>query len=296
MIDYESITVRELKRMVNQREATAAEIGLFVAYATRETESGRKSVVTNELLRWIEGKWVTRPYANELNYWIEFGKHLRGLELMGVQEILLAYASSVGVTASALGLERAVYRQAFKSLHAEARGHGLCTPGLSDELAAALAAQAPDEGRYPTEILVTAWERALGNASRLKAQATVLADLSRFVGFELLDVGLEDALRRLEETRATLERFRAYAPEIDEAVAGLQDCASVESDRGLERQLTAIASRYLLPGWRLWAQEGATLAEAVTHANRLVEAIDYLVAKTGIDARSPEAPREGAHT
>lgn len=81
MLDYEGLTVRDLKRIVNREEATPAAIGLFVAYDTWRRAT-RPSILTNELLRWIEDKWRFSAFANELEYWISLGEALARLGAM----------------------------------------------------------------------------------------------------------------------------------------------------------------------------------------------------------------------
>lgn len=87
MLDYERITARDLKRIVNRGEATPAAIGLFVLSDYWEREHGRRAIVDNKLLRYIESKWQFTPYANELDYWLKLGELLKQLEYQALKEV-----------------------------------------------------------------------------------------------------------------------------------------------------------------------------------------------------------------
>ena len=87
MFDYERLTVRDLKRIVNRGEATPAAIGLFVLSDYWEREHGRRAIVDNKLLRYIESKWQFTPYANELDYWLKLGELLKQLEYQALKEV-----------------------------------------------------------------------------------------------------------------------------------------------------------------------------------------------------------------
>ena len=86
MLDYERLTVRDLKRIVNRREATPAAIGLFVLYDFWERGHSRRAIVDNSLLRYIESKWQFSPHANELDFWVELSQQLKLLEFQALEQ------------------------------------------------------------------------------------------------------------------------------------------------------------------------------------------------------------------
>ena len=278
MLDYEGLTVRDLKRIVNRGEATPAAIGLFVLYDYWEREHGRRSIVDNKLLRYIESKWAYTTYANELDFWLELAGQLRILEL---QAMTKAYETSKSLyhggylialtqTVSYMGRIRTIYTQAVES------GYDM------SEYADIIAKADADEREWPeaTEIMTVARETSAHVESFL-AYLPILRDVNILLGISLTE--------RIEYDSATIAAW------IEEQQAQIAKLARLETDKpdiiNLLKWLTRIdmesvsasvltywastLAAYLSPNWRAWARAGVSLRELADSSKSVSDLIRH---------------------
>jgi hypothetical protein len=278
-IDYKSVTVRDLKRMVNRGEASPTEIGLFVAYDTWERESGRRAIVTNELLRWIEEKWRFKPYANELDYWVDFGKHLVSVQYRANRESVLFSLALVTISVEMHYAYGMLYGATFKALYKQALEHGLQIPGLTEEQAAALAATVSETPDYRVSTLTMLWEKLRGDLAKKQAISNVLIDAEAFLDIPLateLEENLAFTRERLIKERAGIEQLAKMDPRAEVLLSGSGDYESVEADPETEATYTELLTQYLPVGWREWAQAGIKLRDVAPKARSIAEAAEIL--------------------
>lgn len=280
-IDYQSVTVRDLKRMVNRGEATPTEIGLFIAYDTWEREHGRRAIVTNDILRWIEEKWKFKPYANELDYWIDFGKHLLTVRAMALRKDVLFRLTLTMLSVETYYAYGTLYGATFKALYEQALEHDLQVPGLTEEQAAALAATIGNTPDYHVSTLNTLWEQIRGGLAELQAIYNVLADAAAFLGIPLAEgaeANLADSRKEIIVRRAEIERLAKIDPRAKVLLSGSGDYESVEADPEIEATYTELLAQYLPVEWRVWAQAGIKLRDVAPLAKSIAEAAGIMAA------------------
>ena len=265
MLDYEGLTVRDLKRIVNRGEATPAAIGLFVLYDFWEREHGRRAIVDNKLLRYIESKWAYSPYANELDYWLEFGGDLRILELQAIKQGLTARLRLQDAEYLIAQTLHWFYEDFYTQLVKQAEPLGIDIREHRDLLSkgAALSKNLPSAGE-------------LGAVER-----EIRAHVAFFLGYlsaigaaeTMLGVPLTEEIKSngvalstwVEEQEARSEKFRQlleeYWPDKARELRRLTAISSVEPSPDTIMSVDRILIAYLSPNWRAWARAGVNLRE-----------------------------------
>lgn len=263
MLDYEGLTVRDLKRIVNRGEATPAAIGLFVLYDYWEREHGRRAIVDNKLLRYIESKWAFSPYANELDFWLELGAQLRVLELQAIakahetSESLYhgGYLIALTQIATSTGRIKTIYAQMVES--------GYDVSEYADIIAKAEA----DERKWPeaTEIMTVARETSAHVESFL-AYLPILRDVNILLGISLTEKIEYDSAAIaawIEEQEAQIAKL-ALETDKPDIINLLKWLIRIDLESVSTSVLTYWASTiaaYLSPNWRGWARAGVSLRE-----------------------------------
>lgn len=273
MIDYETVTARDIRRMVNRAEVSPAELGLLVLWGTREVEYGRKSPINNELIRWIESKWVTKPYANSLDYFIDYAKHLVRLEYTASRSGLYVILEGLRIQMIAMYAENTEYSSAYKRLYELYHTQAGDIAGLSRAHAAHLAEEAPDKPLYPSKAIAETWEAAIQGLSRVRATDAIFSDLGKVLGMSFEHEERKTVEKLLEGSWKLLEKLGTYNPKISRALSRLTDYASVEPDKATEKRYETAAGAYLSPNWRQWARAGISLREAAQGSDTIAATI-----------------------
>lgn len=182
MLDYEGLTVRDLKRIVNREEATPAAIGLFVVYDAWRRDHKLPHIISNELLRWIEEKWRFKTFANELDYWIGLGEQLSRLEYGVARAKLASATTNLDIFVGIIFTEGYLYGAAFGEAYSQATAAGLKIkiPGLTakqtEELAARVSDLSVKDTPTPFKRIEEARKKAQGDVASLLAARNVIGD------------------------------------------------------------------------------------------------------------------------
>lgn len=282
MLDYERLTVRDLKRIVNREEATPAAIGLFVVYDFWEREHGRRTIVDNKLLRHIESKWAYTAYANELDYWLELGGQLRSLELQAIGQGLKA---QIGLqNAESLIAQTLVwfYADFYTQLIEQAEPLKIDLQEHRERLERFNRAEV-----HPIN---------LPSEEELKAVATdIRSHTASFLGY-LPVMGAAERLLGIPLTEQIVSEGVALAPWAEKQETQLKESGQVLEkywpDKARElRRLIAIGSvrpspevmtnadrtlaAYLSPNWREWVRAGVNLREIADMSKGVADLIRH---------------------
>lgn len=278
MLDYERITARDLKRIVNRGEATPAAIGLFVVYDFWEREHERRSIVDNKLLRHIESKWAFSTYANELDYWLELGTQLRLLELKAIEQAARAHVSLLKADALITQTVGAFYARWYKVLYEQATGAGLEVspelPPLSE--AEEIAQGLPDWEQIEAagRDIRTSMANFLGYLPALGAADSLLGiDLSKQV------IAEGNALAPWAEGRKNqIEKYQEFVehwPDRAKALRELTAIGSVRPSSDVTASVVRILGAYLSPNWIAWARAGVKLREIAESSSGIMDLIRH---------------------
>lgn len=269
MLNYEGLTVRELKRIVNRGEATPTEIGLFVVYDMWEREHGRRTIVDNKLLRYIEEKWQFREYANELDYWLEFGAELKILELQAREQGLLAERAMLQAEALVGRTVLAFHGFFYRALHKQATEAGLEVKEkewLEEADAAIKDIPYETEMENAIEEVRTYLANFLGYHSVLKAAEALLdIPLSWLLTPRSLAIAftpwIERDTARWEISPELKEYWPDRADELKRLTERLTAAVYVQPSSDTIASVERILGAFLSPHWSMWAQAGIKLRE-----------------------------------
>lgn len=263
------LTVRELKRIVNREEATPAEIGLFVVYDMWESAHGRRAIVDNKLLRYIESKWQFKPYANELDYWIDLGQRMGRLELEAKTTSAEVQNRMLRGKAMILETINAIYSKGFLMLYEQASSHN-----LDVNVAAQAAAQ-----KWPDSHEIKRVLRELkGYLEALYAYDEIMTDAGQLLGIQLTEaLAVPDISTWIDEQELLLEQIEEATPDIP-AMMGrpkilkeLRELTHLDTDKTQSKvgsYWEEMLGIYLSPHWRDWARAGLILIEIAPGAER----------------------------
>ncbi len=278
MLDYERITARDLKRIVNREEATPAAIGLFLLYDYWEREHGRRAIVDNKLLRYIESKWAFSPYANELDFWLELGGQLRILEL---QAIGLAGKAHISLLQAEEVIGRAVaafYAGWSETLYEHAIKHGLDASeppgGLARAREAAQDIPSEEEIDDAAESIRTYTAQFLGYLPAMEGAGTLLGIP---LGSQIVESGValapwaERQEHKLEEYGELVKQW----PDMVKALKRLTGIGSVRPSPATMSYVEKVIGAYLSPNWLEWTQKGINLQEQAERARGVVDLIRH---------------------
>ena len=276
MLDYEGLTVRDLKRIVNRGEASPAAIGLFVVYDYWEREHGRKSIVDNKLLRHIESKWAYTAYANELDFWLELAGQLRLLELQAIARANKAQISLLRAEGVVSRVGRAFYASWYRAIYEEATELGLklTEPPERYDMAEEAASDLPslEEIEDAAEDIRTTVAEFLGYVPIMGAVGALLGiPLER----EILVEGVALA-PYTERQKARLEQYSELAehwPDVVEALKKLIPVGSVRPSPAVMSYVEGVIGAYLSKNWRAWARAGVSLREQAESSKGVVDLI-----------------------
>ena len=279
MLDYERITARDLKRIVNRGEATPAAIGLFVAYDVWRRHAKHKGIVTNELLRWIEAKWRFSAFANELDYWIDLGNELARLVTLVEAQRAMSSIAPLGLQLEIFQMEGSLYATAFKAIHEQATTADLKLklPGLSANQVERLAELATQ-----TKLRLTPKTQAKfilsqsqGAYTSLVALRNVLQDLATLLGITALPESAKEGVQSIEKSMAShkayIDTLAPLAPKWAKLLSEAVDIQRLAQDIAAEAKLEQALSLYLTPQWRAWARAGVNLRELADETKGIVE-------------------------
>ena len=293
MLDYERLTVRDLKRIVNREEATPAAIGLFVAYDTWRRATQRPSILTNELLRWIEDKWRFSTFANELDYWISLGEALARLSARVMSNKAMSNFAPLGLQIEIFILETSLYAKAYSAAHEQAAAAGLKLklPGLSARQTDILATLA-EKHAGPQPSLKPRMDVIQGQAKQtytsLLALQSILRDLEALLGTSGAAEEAREATESLVEgvsaCRRSIDSLAPLAPQWARRLSRAADLEHVEPD-GEEAELERMLSLYLTPQWRAWARAGVNLRELADSSKGVVELLRQAGQAAALEAK-----------
>jgi hypothetical protein len=282
MLDYENITARDLRRIVNREEATPAAIGLFVAYDTWGRTEDHKGIVTNELLRWIEDKWRFKAFANELDYWISLGQALARLSMQIEYARLQCGLINLALFTEVFSLEGYLYATAFSSAyeHAAEQSIKLKFGALSATKAKMLATRAAETSKLratPKKQLREIERQIQSSTGYTLALRNVLQDAAVLLDMPSLP---RPAIESVAVNAKAIERHRAYiaelsslAPQWARQLSAITDLESIGPDSAIENDLEATLSLYLTRSWREWARAGVNLRALADSSGGIVELI-----------------------
>lgn len=278
MLDYEKITARDLKRIVNRGEATPAAIGLFVVYDFWEREHGRRSIVDNKLLRYIVGKWAYSASANELEFWLELGGQLRILELQAIEQANKAHISLLQAEKIIARAASAFYAGWSGTLYEYAVKHGLevAEPprGITRTKAAAQDIPSEEEIDNATQNIRTYMAQFLGYLPVMGAAGTLL-------GIPLTNEIIESGVVLApwaERERARLEEYEELAEHWPDMVKSLKRLTAVGSVRPSPATMSSVEKvigAYLSSNWQEWARKGINLREQAERSRGVVDLIRH---------------------
>ena len=278
MLDYEKITTRDLKRIVNRGEATPAAIGLFVVYDFWEREHGRRSIVDNKLLRYIVGKWAYSASANELEFWLELGGQLRILELQAIEQANKAHISLLQAEKIIARAASAFYAGWNVTLYeyATERGLDVTEPprGIARTQEAAKDIPSEEEIDNATQNIRTYVAQFLGYLPIMGAAGTLL-------GIPLTNEIIESGVVLApwaERERARLEEYEELVEHWPDMVKSLKRLTAVGSIRPSPATMSyvdKVIGAYLSPNWRVWARKGISLQEQAERSRGVVELIRH---------------------
>ena len=284
MLDYERITARDLKRIVNREEATPAAIGLFVAYDMWRRLAAGGGITTNELLRWIEDKWRFRTFANELDYWISLGQLLNQIAAQTDIARVECVIASLALRTEILSLEGSLYAAAFSSAYEQAatEGHKLKLRGLSTGKAKVLATRATGQAKMrPTpRALVRQIEGHIQRSTgRILALRNVLQDAATLLDMPGLsreiEAGVEANAKAIAGHREAIRELSPLTPQWGKQLSDITDLEKVEPDSMGEAELEMRFSMYLTGSWRKWARAGVNLRELADSSTGIVDLIRH---------------------
>jgi len=278
MLDYERLTARDLKRIVNRGEATPAEIGLFVAYDFWEREHGRRSIVDNKLLRYIVGKWAYSASANDLEFWLELGGQLRILELQAIEQANKVHISLLQAELIISRAVRGFYAGLNVTLYKQAIEHGLDVAeperGIARAQEAAKDIPSEEEIDNAAENIITYTEQFLGYLPIMGAAATLLEiPLTR----EIVESGValapwaEKQEGLLEEAKELVELW----PAMVQSLKTLTSIGSVRPSSATMSYVEKVIGAYLSPHWKEWARKGINLREQAERSRGVVDLIRH---------------------
>lgn len=284
MLDYEGLTVRDLKRIVNREEATPAAIGLFIVHDAWRRDHRLPYIISNELLRWIEEKWRFKTFANELDYWVGLAEHLNRLEYGVTRARLASVTTNLDIFMSIIFTEGYLYGAAFAETYRQAAAAGLKIkiPGLTAKQTEALAARASDlsvkDTPTPPKRIEEARKQAQSHLASLLATRNVMEDAAALLAIPGLVEDINGALHflRVQANRHDkdyLEGMEAIAPKWARQLRRMVDYEPVEPDKEREAQLESALSLYLTPQWRRWARAGVSLREIAESSTGIVDLI-----------------------
>ena len=284
MLDYEKITARDLKRIVNREEATPAAIGLFIAHDIWRRLAEPEGITTNELLRWIEDKWRFKTFANELDYWISLGEFLSRFTIqIDIARVQCALTSLV-LRTEILSLEGSLYAAAFSSAHEQAavEGHKLKLRGLSTSKAKVLATRAAGQSkmRATPKTMVRQIEKQIRSSTgSVLALRDVLQDAAALLDMPGLsreiEAGVEANAKAVVEHRESIAQLSSFAPQWARQLNDITNLENVEPDSIIERELEMRFSVYLTGSWRKWARAGVNLRAIADSSNGIVDLMQH---------------------
>lgn len=278
MLDYERITARDLKRIVNRGEATPAAIGLFVVYDFWEREHERRSIVDNKLLRHIESKWAFSTYANELEYWLELGTQLRILELRAIEQASKAHISLLKAEALMRRSVGAYYALWYKALHQQATGAGL---EVSPELPPLSEAEEIAQGLPDWEQIEAAGRDIRTNVASFLGYLPALGAAGSLLGIDLSKqvIAEGNALAPWAEGQKNqMEKYQEFFehwPDRAKALRELTAIGSVRPSSDVTASVVRILGAYLSPNWIAWARAGVKLREIAESSSGIMDLIRH---------------------
>ena len=275
MLDYERLTVRDLKRIVNREEATPSAIGLFVVYDMWEREHGRRAVVDNTLLRYIEGKWAFTTYANELDYWVDLGGQLRVLGLRAVEQSYMLDKSLNEAELLILRTETAVYASGYRQLYKQALEAGI---EVDKSLVELLEKTRKHERSlpYPEEI-GRATDSVKTETRALMGYIAILEDISFLLDFRYSGLLARDKASIAEWIAGQEAKLQGLIRDRPATVVQLQKM--IESinlkqvDPSVTEKWAGVMAAYFSPDWRAWAQAGVKLRPLADVAESIVDLV-----------------------
>jgi len=278
MLDYERITARDLKRIVNRGEATPAAIGLFVVYDFWEREHGRRSIVDNKLLRYIVGKWAYSASANELEFWLELGGQLRILELQAIEQANKAHISLLQAEKIIARAASAFYAGWSETLYDQALKYGLeiTEPpgGIARAREAAQDIPSEEEIDDTAESIRTYVAQFLGYLPVMGAAGALLGIP---LTHEIRESGVvlapwaEKQEARLEEYGELVEHW----PDMVKSLKRLTAVGSVRPSPATMSYVDKVIGAYLSPNWREWAGKEINLREQADRSRGVVDLIRH---------------------
>lgn len=284
-MDYERITTRELKRIVNRGEATPAAIGLFVLHDYWEREHGRRAIVDNILLRYIEGKWQFTPYANELDFWLGLGEQLTRLEYAIERAKLGGVITALDTTMGAIFTQGYLYGAAFYAVYEQAAAEGLKIKiaGLTAKQLETLVTTASEmsiRGQpIPPQRIEETRKKAQSDIAYLLAAQSVIGDAAALLAIPGLPGPVDSALDFLragvETHKKRLDTLEGIMPKWAEQLRRMVDYEPIEPDREAEARLEKTIAVYLTPLWREWARAGVNLRELAEGSKGLVDLLRH---------------------
>jgi len=277
MLDYERLTVRDLKRIVNREEATPAAIGLFVLYDYWEREHGRRAIVDNKLLRYIESKWAYTAHANELEFWLELGGQLHILELQAREMASKAHISLLQAEEIMRQAANAFYAGWSAILYDQAVKNGLDVSeppgGIAKAREASKEIPSDEEITEAAENIYTLTAQYLGYLPPLEAAGTLLGISLSYKSTES-EVILAPWAREQESRLAEYDEFTEQWPNV---VASLKRLTRITISPSLTTggYVDRVIGAYLSPNWREWAQKGIKLREQAESSRGVADLIRH---------------------
>lgn len=284
MLDYEGLTVRDLKRIVNREEATPAAIGLFVAYDAWRRTTGPAGIVTNELLRWIEDKWRFKTFANELDYWISLGSLLTRLTIQVSHAYLQCTIINMGLYTQIFSLEGSLYAAAFSSAYEQAteEGRKLKLRGQSAKVAKMLAARALETSKLratPKAQMKEIDRQLKSSRGHALALRNVLQDAAALLDMPALSSEIEAVVeantKAIKGHREYIADLSPLSPQWARQLSAITDLESIGPDSAKENELEATLSLYLTGSWREWARAGVNLRAIADSSSGIVDLIRH---------------------
>lgn len=278
MLDYEGMTVRDLKRIVNREEATPAAIGLFVLYDYWEREHGRRSIVDNKLLRYIESKWQFSPYANELDFWLELGVQLRILELQALEQANKTHISFLQADMIIEQIASAFYSGWSETLYEYAVKHGLEVEEPPGGIARtkAVAQDIPSE-----EEVDNATQNIRTHVTQFLGYLPIMGAVSTLLGISLTNEIVESGVSLapwIEGEKGWPEEYEEiveFWPDMAKSLKRLTAVGSVRPSPATMSSVEKTIGAYLSSNWLEWARQGINLREQAERAKGVADLLRH---------------------
>lgn len=279
---FDEMSPAAFKRLVTREGASAAAIGLYVTHGVLERHHGIGGrLFTNELLRWIEGRWEGTGRDNDLDYWIALGDYLAWLEGDLSRASLLARATWEYTELAATYVEGSLYAAALSAYHAAAPGPvevaGLTAAEVAGLVKRAAGLEPLEGGRGPDkfyEDLIAGPRLLREHIAVLVAAHGVVKDAAALLGIPRLTAAAGEAMSYIEEKLAgpwespegLPAKWAAIFPRPEDITPG-------EPDKALEGPLVEGLGLYLTQDWRKWARAGMSLWDIAGRSTGVIDAL-----------------------